>query len=68
MTEYTTINDVKDYVNEVLATSEGYPQDFDIEAIASEISTYDAETQGFIITADDGEFWDIVRKHDSSQN
>ncbi|MDO4653410.1 hypothetical protein [Corynebacterium durum] len=56
MTAYTTINDVKDYVHKVLATSEGYPQDFDIEAIASEISTYDAETQGFIITADDGEF------------
>lgn len=29
MTTYTTINDVKDYVHKVLATSEGYPQDFD---------------------------------------
>lgn len=37
------------------------PRDFDVEAIAREVSTYDGS--GFEVTATDDEFWHIVQRH-----
>ena len=70
MTTYTTINDVKDYVHEVLATSEGYPDDYDIEAITDalhELAGWDDKKQALTETWDDDTFWEIVKKNDISQ-
>ena len=63
MQTFTTINDVKNYVHEALATSEGYPEAYKIDEIAQEISDWDNDKQALVIAVDEGEFWNIVQKN-----
>ena len=70
MQTFTTNKDIENYVHEVLATSEGYPDDYDIEAITDalcELAGWDDKKQALTETWDDDTFWEIVKKNDISQ-
>ena len=55
---YGSINDVIAYVVEPALDE---PRDFDVEAIAREVSTYDGK--GYEVTADTDEFWEAVQRN-----
>ena len=70
MQTFTTNKDIENYVHEVLATSEGYPDDYDIEAITDalhELAGWDGKKQALTETWDDDTFWEIVKKNDITQ-
>lgn len=55
---YETIKDVIDYEVEPALDE---PRDYDVDAIAREISTYDGK--GFEVTASNDQFWEAVQRH-----
>lgn len=55
---YGSINDVIAYEVEPALDE---PRDFDVEAIAREVSTYDGK--GYEVTADVDEFWEAVQRN-----
>lgn len=71
MQRFTTIQDVIDNITPALGD---YAADYDIDAIAREISDHRTDedeqgnlllnTAGFEIIADTDEFWAIVEKHE----
>lgn len=71
MQRFTTIQDV---INEITPAFGDYAADYDIDAIAREISDYRTDTDeqgnellttaGFEIIAADDEFWAIAEKHE----
>ena len=70
MQTFTTTKDIENYVHESLQTSEGYPDDYDIEAITDalhELAGWDDKKQAFTETWDEDTFWEIVAKNDISQ-
>ncbi|WP_027018986.1 hypothetical protein [Corynebacterium sputi] len=69
---YTTLNDVRDY--EVIPALGEYAADYDVDAIAAEVSRWEADlypgtsvanaaTAGFVVVEDNWEFWDTVQRH-----
>lgn len=64
MQYYTTMKDLTDEVDLILASSDG---EYDIEAIAYEVArTRDVGTSSkppYYITEDDDEFWDAAMRH-----
>ena len=59
---FTTIADAIYYVDMALSTSDGYPDDYDIEAIANDIT--DWQDGKLVLTAnDDDSFWNVVMSH-----
>jgi|GEM_PF-910431 hypothetical protein len=61
MQTFTNLSDVKNYVQEALATSEGYPEAYKIDEIAQKISRWDHDKQAVVLTVGEGEFWEIVK-------
>ena len=60
MGNYTSINDViNQYVSIALI---GHEDEFDMDAIAREISEYDPESETFEIVHED-DFWEIAQEH-----
>lgn len=55
---YGSIKDIIDYEVEPALDE---PRDFDVEAIAREVSTFDGK--GFEVTASDDQFWEAVQRH-----
>ena len=63
MQYFTTADEINTYVHECLWTSEGYPDDYDIQSIVDELhrmAGWDHEKQVLTETWDDDEFWEIV--------
>ena len=60
MVEFPVFDDVVSYVRESLGSS---VHDYDVAAIAEEISAYDGVKNAMVITAHRGEFWSVVEKH-----
>ena len=60
MVEFPAFDDVVSYVRESLGSS---AHDYDVAAIAEEISAYDGVKNAMVITAHRGEFWSVVEKH-----
>lgn len=60
MVEFPVFDDVVGYVRESLGSS---AHDYDVAAIAEEISAYDGVKNAMVITAHRGEFWSVVEKH-----
>lgn len=60
MVEFPAFDDVVGYVRESLGSS---AHDYDVAAIAEEISAYDGVKNAMVITAHRGEFWSVVEKH-----
>ena len=61
MQTFTNLSDIKNYVHEALATSEGYPEAYKIDEIAQKISRWDHDKQAVVLTVGEGEFWEIVK-------
>jgi hypothetical protein len=60
---YTTRTDAiaREIIEPLTATGEATSADYDIDAIAAAvIGDYD---DGYAVTVDEGEFWDIVQHH-----
>ena len=62
MTTFATIAEAIDYVDEALSTSEGYPEDYDMEAIAREVTEW--RDGRLVLVADGDEFWAAAMRHD----
>jgi len=62
---FTTISDAIYYVDMALSSSEGYPDDYDMYAIACDITEW--RNGKFVLVADDDEFWAAVMRHDRTQ-
>ena len=63
MQYFTTADEINTYVHECLWTSEGYPDDYDIQSIVDELhrmAGWDHEKQALTETWSDDEFWEIV--------
>lgn len=70
MKYFTTTNDIAQYVDECLRTSEGYPHDYDMVAIADELhelAGLDDQRQAFTENWDDEIFWAVVMRHDHTR-
>lgn len=66
MKYFTTTNDIAQYVDECLRTSEGYPHDYgmgDVEVRAGG----DDQRQAFTENWDDEIFWAVVMRHDHTR-
>ena len=64
MTTFTTITEATEYVETVIGDE--YAADFDIEAIAREVTEW---VDGKLtLMADDADFWAIVERHDTSMH
>ncbi|WP_344251467.1 hypothetical protein [Brevibacterium sanguinis] len=74
MPRFATVDDVID--RHVVPTLGEYAADFDVDAIASEVTAYRADeypahpgsinlsTTGLEVAVTDAEFWEIVARHD----
>lgn len=58
---YTTAQDLHD--QEITPALGEHESEHDTDAIFDEITEYDSDRQGFVVTVDSDEFWEIVKKH-----
>ena len=58
---YITAQDLHD--QEIAPALGEDESEHDADAIFDEIAEYDNDRQGFVITVDTDEFWEIVKKH-----